>query len=101
MAETANIEIVEPFVKLGINGDEGSINLDQERARSLYAMAWERFEKALIAANAIYNEDVTEQPYQHNRVKRLLWEATDLKQAIEVIYYMTALPEDDESADEA
>jgi hypothetical protein len=95
------VEIVAPFVRLGVSGDEGSINLDQDTARSLYVMAWERFEKALIAANVIYNEEpATEQVYKHNRVSRLLWETTDLKQAIEIIYSMTALPEDD-GADDA
>lgn len=99
MIETANIEIVEPFVRLGTSGDEGSLNLDEETSRALYALAWEKLESALVQVNALYNLTPDEgQESQRNRVKRLLWEASDLKAAAEVLYYMTALPEDEASA---
>ena len=101
MAEIADIEMVEPFVRLGSLSDEGSINLDMETSRALYALAWSKFEKALIEANALYNEQPTEQPYVDNRVKRLLWAAEEIKSAIEVVYYMTALPETEDDGDNA
>lgn len=96
LTNSTDIEIVEPFVRLGAIGDEGSINLDQDTARALYVMAWAKFEKALGELNDLFDAVTTEQPYQYNRVKRLLWEADSLKQAIEVVYYMTAPPDDDD-----
>lgn len=95
MAEIADIEINEAFVRMG---DDAAINLDEETSRAIYALAWGRFEKALIAANALYNEgptgDTSEAFFHFNRVNRLLWEATDLKQAIEVVYHLTAMPDE-------
>lgn len=96
MIETAAIEIVEPFIRLGSSGDEGSINLDMDTSRALYALAWEKLEAALVQVNALYNLTPDEgQKYQHNRVKRLLWEIVDLNQAAEVLYFMTAVPDDE------
>jgi hypothetical protein len=98
MAEIANIEIIEPFVKMG---DGAAINLDEDISRSLYALAWAKFETALVNLNALYNETPDGQQYQFNRAQRLLWEAVDLKQAVDVIYHMTALPEELLEDDEA
>lgn len=99
MQEIAHVEIVEPFVKLGSLSDEGSMNLDEATSRSLYALAWSKLEQGLVEANALYNESPTEQEFIFNRAKRLLWAVTDLKQAAEVIYFMTAMPDDaDENA---
>lgn len=96
MIEQAEIEIVAPFVRLGSLGDEGSLNLDEATSRMLYALAWEKLETALVQVNALYNLAPDDgQSSQHNRVKRLLWEITDLKQAADVIYSMTALPDDE------
>lgn len=101
MVEQANIEIIEPFIRLG---DDAAINLDDDLSRRLYALAWEKFEKALVETNRLYNltpsGDTDEQSFQFNRVKRLLWEVADLKQAVEVIYHMTSIPEDIEDTED-
>jgi hypothetical protein len=91
MTEVANIEIIEAFVRLG---DDASINLDEDTSRAIYALAWAKFEKALVNANALYNETPEDQVDQFNRVKRLLWEAVDLKSAAEVLYHLTAMPDE-------
>lgn len=91
MAEIADIEINEAFIRLG---DDASINLDEDTSRAIYALAWARFEKALVNMNALYNETPEGQAFQFNRAKRLLWEAVDLKQAAEVVYHLTAMPDE-------
>lgn len=101
LVETADIEIIEPRIFLDEAG--GNIYLDEDTARRVYALAWERFEEALVKANALYNEQPTEQKYHFNRVKRLLWEVNDLQRHIEFIFGMTYLPDDlideDDAAD--
>lgn len=91
MIETAEIEINEPFVVV----DHGAgVNLDGETSRHLYAFAWERFEQALVNANALYNEKPESQLGHFNRVKEIKWEIDDLKKYIDVLYDMTAMPDE-------
>ena len=99
MVELADIEIIEATVQIETDGS--IINLDEDTSRQLYALAWERFEKALIETNALYNETPDGQTYHFNRVKRLLWEVDDLKRYIDTIYRLTAMPDELIEDDEA
>ena len=91
MLEQAEIEIHEPTITVE---DGMLINLDADTSRQLYALSWERFEKALIEVNALYNEKPDTQVFHFNRVKRLLWEVDDLKRYIDTIYRMTQMPDE-------
>lgn len=79
---------------------EAVINLDLETSFAVLENAWRVAERALIEANAAYNETDAE---RHDRAKRLLWAADDLRQAANVVYALTPMPEDpqDEGEGEA
>jgi hypothetical protein len=84
-------EVIEPTVKLHMT--DTHITLNQHAAQVLYGLAWEQFEEALVKANAAYNQ--TEWSSPHERAKELLWCSQDLKQAIEFVYELTPMPDDE------
>ena len=91
MATEALDEVIEPTVKLHMT--DTHITLDQKTAQALYGLAWEKFEEALVKANVAYNTSGWSS--RHERAKELLWCSQDLKQAIEVVYELTPMPEDE------
>ena len=83
-------ELIEPTVNLHMT--DAHIGLDETVTKALYTLAWERLESALVEMNAAYNS--TEWSSPHEQAKQMLWQAQDLKQFADVIYTLTAMPED-------
>lgn len=81
-------------VRMGGGGKVSTLTLSLETSHAILTEAWEKFHEARTKLNEL--ADIAVEPeYAHNRVKRLLWETADLKQAIEAIFALTPLGEDD------
>jgi len=71
-----------------------TLTLSLETSHAILTEAWEKFHDARMKLDELADTAV-EPEHAHNRAKRLLWEVTDLKQAIEAIYALTPMPEEE------
>lgn len=96
MAELDTAEVIEARVTIE---DAGQITLDEDTSRVIRAFSWGRLEKALVEANAAYNQD--DWSSAHEQAKELLWASDELQKHASVIYSLTPLNDDDLRADDA
>lgn len=85
-------------IRLGGTGDRAStLTLSLETSHAILTEAWEKFHEARVELNELADQDVAPE-YAFNRVMRLAWATDNLKRAIDAIYALTPLPEDDSDA---